>query len=208
MTYSEFLVNVHRMMDGEDVGVSDLPLGMLQQLISVGEERVYAEVRCRHNEKAFTGLNVTNNEAPIPADYESLAVMHFGGKPLDPVSEEWLRDYLDSQPTGDARHVAEAGAAFMFGPAVSDGTAVQGRYHFRYPALNQANFATNALVNAEPNLFIYATLAESAPFFGMTDRLPLWEAKYAAIRDRLNTKKERAAAGGRIKVRPSTRLLG
>ncbi|MCU9931113.1 hypothetical protein OFL77_27665, partial [Escherichia coli] len=71
----------------------------------------------------------------------------------------------------------------MFGPAVADGTAVQGRYFYRLPELSAATLPTNALFAAAEDLFTYAALCESAPFFEQDARIPLWNAKYESIRD-------------------------
>ena len=53
-------------------------------------------------------------------------------------------------------------------------------------------------------------LMESAPFFTASAQLaPLWSQKYEAIKDRINTEKQRAATNaGRASIRPSTRLMG
>lgn len=206
--YNGFMQAMYRLIDGSDSGVSDLPLSIVQQSINLAERRVYREVRSRHNEKALSGT-VTSNLFTLPSDFEALSVIHFGGKPLEPVSEEWLRAYLDSGPTGDCRYVAEAGGSLMFGPSVTDGTSVQGRYFYRYADLTSANYAANTLIAKEPDVLMYATLVEAAPFLEQDQRALLWEAKYTAIRDRLNRDKQYAAgSAGRIVVRPSTRLMG
>lgn len=127
-SYSDLLVQVTRLMDGEDVTATELTLGTLNQIVGQAERRIYREVRSRHNEKAFSSLTVTSNLATLPTDFEASSVVHFGKAPLLPVPEEWLREYLNNGATGDCKYFAEAGASFMFGPSVADATTVQGRY--------------------------------------------------------------------------------
>lgn len=197
------------MIDGDDTGSSDLPLASLQQFVNLAERRIYREVRSRHNEKAFSSLTTSGNLATIPADFEACSVIHFGGVPLTPVPEEWLREYLDSNQTGECQYFAEAGGSFLFGPAVADGTTVQGRYYYRHPDLSADTYAANTLIQKEPDLFLYATLLESAPYMGQDQRVAIWGPRYEAIRDKLNADKNRAAySAGRIQMRPSTRLMG
>lgn len=207
MSLSGFFTDVHRLMYGDDVSAANLPIATLQQALALGEARIYADVRSRHNEKAFSGVTVTGNLAPIPDDFEACSTVHFGRQELDPKPEAWIRDYLLNGHTGETLYFAEAGNSFTFAPAVADGTAVQGRYYYRWPALDSTNFDSNTLMAKEPKLFLYATLAEGAPLFGQNPAI--WEAKYLATVERINNAKNRAAySGGRAKVQPSTRLIG
>lgn len=208
-SYSDLLVQVTRLLDGEDVSVSDLPVGTLRHAIELAEAKIYRDVRTRFNELSFTGVEVTDNAAPIPADFKSLSLLHFGGTPLLPAAEDWVREYLDHQVGGRARHFAVAGGSFIFAPAVSDGVLLEGRYFARLPALDAVTFAANTLIAAAPELFLYATLVEAAPFFSQPDRVPMWLAKYGEIAERLNLERRNAAySAGRIRIGPSTRLLG
>lgn len=209
-SYAGLLTELTRLIDGEDASISNISTGTLSQIVNMGERRIYREVRSRHNEKAFSGVTVTSNAATIPADFEACSVVHFGSIPLIPVSEEFLRAYLDGNPAGDCRYFAEAGSSLMFGPSVADGTSVQGRYFYRIADLTEANFSSNALMSKEPDLFVYAALAESGPYFGEEHmrRIPFWEAKYASIRDRINQAKVNTAySAGRISRRPSVPVM-
>lgn len=205
--FADLLTQVTRLMDGENVSVTELSYETLVQVVGQAERRIYREVRSRHNEKAFDAVTVSGNLAALPADFEACSVVHFGGKALQPVSEEWLMEYIDNGSTGDCVYFCEAGDSLMFGPAVADATALQGRYFYRHPDLTPATFAANTLMANEPDLFIHACLAEGVAFFQKDPTY--WEAKYAGTRDRINADKNRTAySAGRIRVRPSTQLMG
>ena len=209
-SYSDYLTQVVRLIDGDDVTVTTQPTATLELIIGLAEKRIYREARSRNNEKAFASVTVTSNAATIPTDFEMASIIHFGKKSLLPVSEEWLREYLQNSPTGDCRYFAQAGGSFMFGPAVADATAVQGRYYYRHPDLTTATFAANTLIQAEPDLFLFAALVEASPFFpNQAIPLQVWMAKYMAVLDQVNWSNERAATeSGRLIVKPSTRLMG
>ncbi len=216
-SFSGFLVELMRLIDGDEGSPTDLPIATLQQIIALGERRIYKEVRSRYNEKDFadaiidevaTPVVVTGNLAPIPDDFESASVVHFGGMPLKPVSENFLLEFNDAGNTGDALYFAEAGANFTFAPEVADTTALQGRYFCRLPGLDAATTPTNALFLAEYDLFVYASLVEGAPIFKKYAEVPLWEAKYQVVKNRVNKRRESAAySAGRMQMRPSTRLM-
>ena len=209
-SYPQLLTDITRLIDGEDVSITQVAPATLAQVINLAERRVYRDVRCRWNEKPFSGVTVTGNLAAIPADFESLSTVHLGKKALEPVTEEWLREYLNNGASGDARYVAPAGGSLMFGPAVADGTAVQGRYFYRWPDLTQANFSANLLIANEPDVFLFACLVEAVPFFSTgAGQAQAWGEKYESVKERINTQHERMTANaGRIKRRASTSLMG
>lgn len=204
-TYSGLLTELTRLIDGEDTSASEIPVATLSQIVHQGELRIYREVRTRYNQKNW-GVVVASNLAALPSDFIAPAVVHFGQQPLEPVSENQLLDYLAGNPTGNAKFFAVAGGNLQFGPAAS-GT-VLGRYYYKMDDLSDSTLPTNTLFAAAEDLFIYASLAESAPFFGQDARLPMWEAKYTAIKETLNRLYMRSAySAGRIQRSPSTRLI-
>ena len=208
-TYPGLLVELQRMITGDDALATEIPSDTLADIVLLAERKVYRDVRSRHNEKAFAALTVTNNLAPIPDDWESTSTIHFGKSALRPKPEDWMRERLQRNPTGACLYFAEAGASFYFMPAVADATAVQGRYFFRFPALSADTIAANTLYQQEPDLFLYAALAESGEFFPVGNRLQIWESKYQRIKDTVNNAKSRAAySGGRIQRTASTSLIG
>ena len=208
-TWTDFLLKLTRLISGDDANADAVPVSTLQDVIALGERRIYRELRTRHNEKAFSSVTTTSNAATMPTDFECASVVHFGKKALQPVTEEWLREYIENGAIGgDAIYFTHAGNTLMFGPAVADGTTVQGRYYCRLAGLSESTISTNAVYAIADDLFVYAALAESAPFFEQDARIPLWTAKYMAIRDQLNLNDRRAAyEAGRIRVRSSTPVM-
>jgi hypothetical protein len=216
-SFSGFLVELMRLIDGDEGSPTDLPQATLQQIIDLGERRIYKEVRSRYNEKSFalgltggvvTPVAVTDNLAPLPDDYQAASVVHFGGAPLNPVPENFILEYNRSAATGDCLHYAEAGNNLTFAPTVADATLVQGRYFCSLPALDASTLPTNALFLAEYELFVYGCLVEGAPIFNKFAQVPLWEQKYKQALDRVNRRRMMAAySSGRMMLRPSTRLM-
>jgi len=208
LTMSDLYVEIVRMLDGDDPEVSDISSDSMSRLVSIAQRRIYRDVRCRWNEKEFTTTTVTNNLAPLPADFESPSIAHFGRQALIPVDETVIQDYYASTGSKE-RYIAVAGSNFTFWPPISDGVALLGRYYARLPDLTDANIATNALFQNADDLFVYAALVESTPFFGPKDQMATWEAKYESIVETLNLHNHRAAYGvGRMKLRPSAGICG
>lgn len=199
-------VAITRLLDGEDVTISDLSTDSLDQLLTVAQQRIYREVRSRWNEVDFAGATlVTNNLATMPADFENASIVHFGRQALIPVSETVIRDYWadnGASANGTDLYFARAGNALTFYPAQADASVVQGRYFARLPYLTDATMAANLLYQNADDLFIYACLVESADFFGESPKMAQWESKYGSIVEALNVSSSRAAyAVGRLQQR-------
>ena len=209
-SYVDYLVQVQRLIDGDDVSASEVSGATLNQIVALAQRRIYRDVRSRFNEKAFSDVAVAGNLAALPADFEAVSIVHFGGSSLEPVTEETLREYLDGNPTGECRYFADAGNSLQFGPAVANGTLLQGRYYYRADELTATNFSANTLIAREPDLFIYAALVEALPFFtSMSNQGQMFMAKYIQIKDAVNLDSSRIATNaGRLMRSPSAKLVG
>lgn len=179
--YSEFRVAVLKMIDGDNVNSQALSQDTLDLLIAMGESRVYygdgeAGLRAADMEEPLS-LLVTANVATLPTDCLALSRVQFAGeKPLDYLPEDDLLRRLDAGGGGASRFYTQQGRTLLFHP-VATGT-VGGRYYKRPADLSTHVGALHATFNRYPELFLFATLAEAAPFIGEDDRLPLWKSLF------------------------------
>lgn len=207
-SWDGLMIELTRLIDGEDVSVSTISPGTLTQMVYMAELRIYRDLRCRHNEKDW-GITTTANTVALPADFTYSSLVTFGKEPLEPKPEKFLLSYLNQQQGGGPPlYFCEAGGYLKFAPLVADGTTLQGRYFYKLPQLTPSSLPSNALFAAAEDLFVYGALAESAPFFGQDARIPLWESKFASVLNHLNSmRKTTAYSAGLIRVRPSTKLM-
>lgn len=78
-------------------------------------------------------------------------------------------------------------------PALDNSFAVD----FTYIAdLAPISTAVPTLFTRHPDLYLYAALAESAPFLQHDERIPVWENRYAQIVKEINLERDRAEFGG------------
>jgi hypothetical protein len=203
-TWAGYLAQLTRLLDGDEISNSIVTTATLEQVISLAETRIYREIRCRWNERDFSACTVNDNRAPVPNDFESPSIVHFGGSQLQAVTEPFL---IDQRYITEPRYFAIAGDSFTFAAAVVDGAQVQGRYYCRLPALNSATLPNNDLFLNESNLFIFAALSAGAPFYGLNAMQPIWEAQYTSLRESINRAAFRSAYSvGRLQMRPSARI--
>lgn len=185
-TFSGLLNEILRLIAGDSTVNSDIPVDTLTRCIRSGEQRIYRELETPYNEGSVA-LTTTGNLAPLPADYAKPLMLYDGtGQPLSFKPEDWLRAYNIGYPTSTTVYAAQVGLSFLFGSPAADGTTFSLRYYKEFDPLADGNIASNTLFQKSDSLFIYAALSCSAPYFEQADKLPVWEAEYARIRDELN----------------------
>lgn len=196
--YAAFRTAVLQLLDGDDISQSDLSVPVMDLIIGAGEVRVYREL---HSSTQDTVLSVTttNNLAPLPVDFLELRGAPHVAKKVSATYAPWeavnnaiqLQDasIISSSPV---RYTFQ-GDNLLFFPAQPDGTVVTGQYYKRFPDISTA---LNAFFTRHPDVFIYAALAESAPFLGESARLPVWEGKYIQLVQAANEQERRRVTRG------------
>ncbi len=98
---------------------------------------------------------------------------------------------------GAAKRFSIQNDSLIFYPNAS-GT-VQGQYVRRLPDISTG---LNPFFLRHPDLFMYAALAESAPYMGEAARLPEWKERYVTIAQSVNeSERRRATRGSKLQVR-------
>jgi hypothetical protein len=82
-------------------------------------------------------------------------------------------------PTGRPRLHALSGESLRVAPAPAGATDVELTYYRKLPALS-ASQPSNWLLAAAPDVYLYGSLLEAAPFLMSDERLPVWSAAFEA----------------------------
>lgn len=173
--YVSFRNAVLKMIDGDNVNSQVISQDSLDLLIQLGESRASRELRCSAME-ADLAVTIVDGKAAIPDDLLELKIVWFDPtKPLEIVAESDLRK-RSQYASGNTRQVAQAGDHLIFLPGATDGDVLRGRYYARPPSLTTG--AMPGAFTRYPEVYLFAVLAESAPFLGEDDRIPTWEGLY------------------------------
>jgi hypothetical protein len=157
---------------------------LIPDFITLAENRIYRELRVRQMETAMS-ITITSGVAAIPSGYRELKYAYIDGTPvgkLERKDSEWIHlNYPTRSADGKPRYIARDAGNFIFGPYPSDGYTLKGTYYKRLAALA----TTNWLTDDAPDLILWATLCEAAPYIVDDERVPLWENKYAIAKQRV-----------------------
>lgn len=99
----------------------------------------------------------------------------------------------DTQDQDTPINYTVIGSEIQFGPIPDQAYTIEGDYYAQIPGL-QAN-STNWLMSAFPDIYLFGTLKQAAPFLGNDSRLPIWNAalEQSLTELELNDNKDRYA---------------
>lgn len=181
--YAAFRTAVQTMIDGDDVSQSSLSVQILDTIISIGEKRIYRDVRSSTQDVALS-VTVANNSAPLPPDLLELRSVYVSGAvPCTYVPYEAFQERLQLsgiQSRKAVRYTFE-GDNLVFFPAQADGTVISGRYYKYFCSIVTEGVTGNDFFARYPDLWLYAALAECGPYVGEITRMPEWKGRYQQL---------------------------
>jgi hypothetical protein len=176
-------------------------------LISLAEADINR--RLRHIKMTKRSVaEVDSQFSATPTDY--LGTIRFSltsgtTNALDLISQAELLDRKEASANigGTPRFYALTGNQFEFYPVPNDTYDAELVYYAELDALSDEN-TSNWLLADAPDVYLYGTLAHSAPFLGEDARLAVWTSLYETALSGLNRASDNARFGGtglRIKIR-------
>lgn len=171
-TYAELKTSVANWLARSDL------TDIIPDLITLGEKRIFREVRCREMESTLSGT-ISGGVLALPADYIALKHARITSSVDSPLKRASADQVYTKYPlrasTGMPVMIARDGDNFIFGPYPDSDYTVAGTY---YAQLATIDTSTNALFLANPDVYLWASLCEAAPYIQNDARLPVWETKY------------------------------
>lgn len=178
---------------------SDLT-SMIPEFIADGEARIYNDLRIRCMETAFSSA-ISSGTVAIPSGFLEWKFLYVDGssaQKLERKDSEWIyTNYPTRAASGKPVFFAREGETVIFGPYPDSAYTIKGSYYKRLAALSDSN-TTNWFITDAPELLRFAALCEAVPYLRDDARAQLWEAKYQAVRNRLQATDKRESASGSL----------
>jgi hypothetical protein len=169
--------------------------------ITLAEARLNRRLRVRPME-ATTPLVLSSAVTALPADFLELKTLRLVGGSRASLSyaPPAVLDAVEQRtPSGRPRLHTLTGDSLRVAPAPDGGYDAELVYYRKVPALS-AGQTSNWLLAAAPDLYLYASLLEAAPFLMSDDRVGLWSAAFEAA--------VQALADADARSRPGAAALG
>lgn len=189
-------------IDWSNAGISTT---QANDLITIGENRVYRELRVRQMEVTTT-IAISNGSAAIPSDYIEIKNVHLSNSPSRALKRTTVdriyQDYPQRSATGEPQFIARDGSNFVFGPNAGSGYSIVLNYYAK-PATVLGSTLTGITLSS-PELLLFSALSEAAPFLGQDQRIAVYEQKYQYVKTQVEKQsKGEDFSGSVLEVRPS-----
>lgn len=153
----------------------------IPMFISLAETRLNRDLRLRQTLQQSTYSMDSGSTVPTPSDFLELQDIHLVANPIVPltfqtVSQFYRRQGVQNQ--GVPVNYTLIADNFVLSPEPTGASTVSMTYYKIPQPMSDTN-PTNEYLDVCPDLVLYASLAESAPFLMDDPRLATWQALYA-----------------------------
>lgn len=181
MTYDTLLQDVRRYLERGFTAESDaIVYEQLPRLVTLGERRISRELKIQGFIRAVTTpLSVGVAVYRKPDRWRDTVSMTVGGVPIFARSYEYCRNYWpDEAQTAAPQFYADYDYQHWLITPTPDAAQTLEILYYEQPRFLGEDFQTNWLTEYAPDLLLYATLLEAAPFLKNDERISIWQAMY------------------------------
>lgn len=175
-TYNDLLTQAANWLHRSDL-TSNIP-----DFVTLAESKINKALRVRQMETT-TASTIASGVIAVPSNYIGLKDAYISSTspygPLTRKTAEFIYDkypyrVADKQPV----YIGREGNNFIFGPYPDSNYTVTLVYYNRLAALSGT---TNTVYTSYPGLWLFGTLAESAPFIKDDKRVQIWQLKFKEL---------------------------
>ena len=196
--YNELCNAVATWLHRDDLSAS------IPDFVALAEARLNRHLRMRQQMTTDTLAAVAGTATIVlPTDWLQTHRLRLVSpdKPIEFLTGALFEAKYRAADTGAPSHFTVEGASLVLGPKPDAAYSIDAVYFASIPALS-ASASSNWLLTAHPGLYLFAALAESAPFIGQDQRLAMWEAKYAAeLQSAMDADRKARASGSALRIR-------
>ena len=201
-TYTELKASVADWLNRSDLTAA------IPDFISLAEAQIERTLRTRQMiVRANASFNV--EFGATPADFLEVRSFKLSGtNPPTPLSFMTI-DALDAEATkftasGRPKFFGIVGGQFRLVPTPDTNYATELTYYAKLSKLS-ASVATNFILSASPDIYLYGALLQAAPYLQDDNRISVWATLYERALNDLQTADDRAStSGGALLTRAKT----
>ena len=153
----------------------------IPMFISLAEKRLNRDLRLRQTLQQSTYTMSSGFVVPTPADFLELQDIHLDANPIVPLTFQTVSQFYrrtgGSTAQGIPVNYTLVADNFVLAPQPTGASTVNMTYYKIPKPMSDTN-PTNEYLDVCPDLVLYASLAESAPFLMDDPRLATWDGMY------------------------------
>tara|TARA_R100001015_G_scaffold18486_2_gene11759 strand:- start:6861 stop:7490 length:630 start_codon:yes stop_codon:yes gene_type:complete len=155
----------------------------LDTFIDLAEARHSRDLRVREMESIDTSITTVagTQSYDLPTGYLEMRYVLFQSSPYTQLNytapADFFRVHNVGVGTGSPSNYTIVGDKLFLGKTPDSATTLELGFFKKPTALSDSN-TTNSILTNLPDLYLYASLAETAPFLVQDERLPIWAQLY------------------------------
>lgn len=187
-TYAELKTSIANWLNRSDL------TSVIPDFITLAESYLNNALRVRQ-QMTRTTLSVDAEFEDVPSDFLEVSHMHItsGGfnYNLGKTSQDTLITNHGASASSRPTEFAVVGSQFQFGPTPDATYSVDLTYYAKIAALSDSN-TSNWLLAAQPEIYLYSSLLQAAPFLHDDVRIRTWSTLLLEAVERLKGSDKRA----------------
>ena len=153
----------------------------IPMFISLAEKRLNRDLRLRQTLQQSTYSMDSGFTVPTPADFLEMQDIHLDANPIIPLTFQTVSQFYRRNGGSNAQGVPVnytlVADNFVLAPQPT-GSSVVNITYYKIPQVLSDTNPSNEYLDVCPDLLLYASLAESAPFLMDDPRLATWDSLY------------------------------
>ena len=152
----------------------------IPMFVSLAEKRLNRDLRLRQMLQQSTYALTSGFKVPTPSDFLEMKDIHIDANPVVNLNFKTVSQFYrlgNSSTTGQPINYTLVSDNFVLAPRPVSGATINMTYYKIPKVLSDTN-PSNEYLEVCPDLLLYASLVETAPFLMDDARLQTWEALY------------------------------
>ena len=152
----------------------------IPMFISLAEKRLNRDLRLRQTLQQSTYTMSSGYKVPTPADFLEMKDIHIDGNPIINLNFKTVSQFYrlnNSSGSGQPINYTLVADNFVLAPRPTGSSTINMTY-YKIPKVLSGTNPSNEYLDVCPDLLLYASLAESAPFLMDDPRLATWDGLY------------------------------
>ena len=194
-TYAELKTAIANWLNRDDL------TSVIPDFISLAEAQIARDLRHWRQEKRVE-TSFDERYENLPTDWiETINIQLADGRQLRPasLSELAYKRHAASGSGTPSLYAITSGQIELY-PTPSTGVTADLTYYARTPSLTDAD-PTNWILTEAPDIYLYGSLVQSAPYLVDDNRIQVWAALYTSGVEKLNSENKSTRAGGPLVMR-------
>ena len=174
---------------------SDLT-SVIPDFITLTEADINRSIRVREM-SVRTRAPISEQYVKLPVDFLGMRNIELVTNPVTPLEYRNMQNldrYRAADTTGKPIYYTITQNKLEFAPVPDSEYTLEIVYYQKIPAL--ADNATNWLLDAHPDAYLYGSLMQSAPYLQADERIGIWAGKYNQIKEQITASDEKAKFSG------------